>query len=425
MKLENELLGAGELLIDHKKDIFFARSSAATCTNCPLEADQRSKKRSNKPSGVDTAHLCVDTSILSQKHVLRETTSGVDTVLLCLDTSSLSQKLSLRPMLGVSTHVCVVSTHFEFFAKSKMQRHVNVFGRGFLSGNFRASRSQDILWTHGTINAPYPLGFWRSTHLLFKSPEFSRRFQKKAPSGRPYHVEIPSFQLSRNGSPAFQFFLPTVKPPSLPIFLSIMPPKQTPKRGAKSRAAARGVVIEEPQPERRRKFRHDLPKRKGVSSPSGTPSKRGRLSPQSKGKSPMPSRYPRRKLLPDSSDSDEEDSSSESSDSSGTPAETTSGVDIVLLCVDTSSLSQKPSLRPVLGVSTHFTCFAWGLRRWRPGFTVLSVKTTDLGVALRMQQPDPSHSTSECAVSRCHVLKATVDPAAFMLPRARGLCMVM
>ncbi|MQM03908.1 hypothetical protein Taro_036698 [Colocasia esculenta] len=35
-----ELLGAGELWIDHKKDIFFPRSSTATCTNCPLEADQ-------------------------------------------------------------------------------------------------------------------------------------------------------------------------------------------------------------------------------------------------------------------------------------------------------------------------------------------------------------------------------------------------
>ncbi|MQM06237.1 hypothetical protein Taro_039059 [Colocasia esculenta] len=35
-----ELLGAGELWIDHKKDIFFPRSSSATCTNCPLEANQ-------------------------------------------------------------------------------------------------------------------------------------------------------------------------------------------------------------------------------------------------------------------------------------------------------------------------------------------------------------------------------------------------
>ncbi|MQL84869.1 hypothetical protein Taro_017376 [Colocasia esculenta] len=40
-----ELLGAGELWIYHKKDIFFPRSSAATCTNRPLEADQRRRPR--------------------------------------------------------------------------------------------------------------------------------------------------------------------------------------------------------------------------------------------------------------------------------------------------------------------------------------------------------------------------------------------
>ncbi|MQL92332.1 hypothetical protein Taro_024957, partial [Colocasia esculenta] len=38
-----ELLGAGELWIDHKKDIFFPHSSATTCTNRPLEANQRKK----------------------------------------------------------------------------------------------------------------------------------------------------------------------------------------------------------------------------------------------------------------------------------------------------------------------------------------------------------------------------------------------
>ncbi|MQL70145.1 hypothetical protein Taro_002440 [Colocasia esculenta] len=40
-----ELLGAGELWIDHMKDIFFPRSSVATCTNRPLEADQRVKEK--------------------------------------------------------------------------------------------------------------------------------------------------------------------------------------------------------------------------------------------------------------------------------------------------------------------------------------------------------------------------------------------
>ncbi|MQL79976.1 hypothetical protein Taro_012419 [Colocasia esculenta] len=37
-----ELLVAGELWIIHKKLIFFPRSSATTCTNRPLEVDQRS-----------------------------------------------------------------------------------------------------------------------------------------------------------------------------------------------------------------------------------------------------------------------------------------------------------------------------------------------------------------------------------------------
>ncbi|MQM03870.1 hypothetical protein Taro_036660 [Colocasia esculenta] len=75
-----------------------------------------------------------------------------------------------------------------------------------------------------------------------------------------------------------------------------MAPKKTPKRGAKSRAAAKGVVIEEPPVERRSKFRHDPSKRKTDSVHTGTPSKRGRSTPQSKGKSPMPSRYPKRKV---------------------------------------------------------------------------------------------------------------------------------
>ncbi|MQM17186.1 hypothetical protein Taro_050155 [Colocasia esculenta] len=38
-----EFLVAGELWIDHKKDIFFPRLSVATCTNRPIEVDQRRK----------------------------------------------------------------------------------------------------------------------------------------------------------------------------------------------------------------------------------------------------------------------------------------------------------------------------------------------------------------------------------------------
>ncbi|MQL70333.1 hypothetical protein Taro_002643, partial [Colocasia esculenta] len=52
--------------------------------------------------GVDTVHLCVDTSSLSQKPFA----CGVDT-------SSLSQKLSLKTMPVVSTQCPVVSTHFD------------------------------------------------------------------------------------------------------------------------------------------------------------------------------------------------------------------------------------------------------------------------------------------------------------------------
>ncbi|MQM06712.1 hypothetical protein Taro_039533 [Colocasia esculenta] len=39
-----ELLVAEELWNDHKKLFFFPFSSAATCTNCPLEVDQRRLK---------------------------------------------------------------------------------------------------------------------------------------------------------------------------------------------------------------------------------------------------------------------------------------------------------------------------------------------------------------------------------------------
>ncbi|MQM05399.1 hypothetical protein Taro_038207 [Colocasia esculenta] len=53
-----ELLGAGELWIDHKKDIFFPRSSAATCTNCPLEADQRITLCQNRESLVRNPKHC-------------------------------------------------------------------------------------------------------------------------------------------------------------------------------------------------------------------------------------------------------------------------------------------------------------------------------------------------------------------------------
>ncbi|MQL74401.1 hypothetical protein Taro_006757 [Colocasia esculenta] len=79
--------------------------------------------------------------------------------------------------------------------------------------------------------------------------------------------------------------------------------------GAKSKAAEKGVVIKELPVDRRSKFRHDPYKRKSDFGHSGTPSKWGRSTPQSNGKSPMTSIYPKRKVLHDSSDSYEDGSS--------------------------------------------------------------------------------------------------------------------
>ncbi|MQM23232.1 hypothetical protein Taro_056295, partial [Colocasia esculenta] len=53
-----EFLVAGELCIDHKKDIFFPRSSAATCTNHPLEVDQRTTLCQNRESLVHNPKHC-------------------------------------------------------------------------------------------------------------------------------------------------------------------------------------------------------------------------------------------------------------------------------------------------------------------------------------------------------------------------------
>ncbi|MQM14224.1 hypothetical protein Taro_047155, partial [Colocasia esculenta] len=47
-------------------------------------------------------------------------------------------------------------------------------------------------------------------------------------------------------------------------------------------------------------------------------------------------------------------------------------------------------------------------------------KATDLGVAFRMRQPDPSRSALELAVSRRRVQNATEDTVAFRLPKAKG-----
>ncbi|MQM10926.1 hypothetical protein Taro_043826 [Colocasia esculenta] len=53
-----ELLVAGELWIDHKKGIFFPRSSAATYRNRPLEVDQRTTMCQKRESLVRNPKHC-------------------------------------------------------------------------------------------------------------------------------------------------------------------------------------------------------------------------------------------------------------------------------------------------------------------------------------------------------------------------------
>ncbi|MQM19677.1 hypothetical protein Taro_052685 [Colocasia esculenta] len=98
--------------------------------------------------------------------------------------------------------------------------------------------------------------------------------------------------------------------------LDFTAPKQTPRRGAKARAASKGVVIQERPMEQWSKYRNDPSNRKPDSIPSGTPSKYSKTTPQDEGKSVMPSRYPKRQILRDSSSSEESSSSS----AEGTPS---------------------------------------------------------------------------------------------------------
>ncbi|MQL99727.1 hypothetical protein Taro_032457 [Colocasia esculenta] len=73
-----ELLGAEELWIDHKKDIFFPRSSSATCTNCPLEADQRRRPYERDGPVGRVLRSCHDST---NRRVLKATKRSVATLL--------------------------------------------------------------------------------------------------------------------------------------------------------------------------------------------------------------------------------------------------------------------------------------------------------------------------------------------------------
>ncbi|MQL69545.1 hypothetical protein Taro_001840 [Colocasia esculenta] len=96
-----------------------------------------------------------------------------------------------------------------------------------------------------------------------------------------------------------------------------------PHRGARSRAHAKPIAVEEQPVERRSKCRHDPTQQPGGSSASPTPSKRGRASSSSRGPSQRGSAHPRRKILASSPDVSE-DSSSTSSESSQPSEETPS-----------------------------------------------------------------------------------------------------
>ncbi|MQL77949.1 hypothetical protein Taro_010369 [Colocasia esculenta] len=92
-----------------------------------------------------------------------------------------------------------------------------------------------------------------------------------------------------------------------------MATKQAPSRGAKSRATARPIPVDDAPPsERRTKRRHDPAEQPGPSSASPSSAKRGRASSSGRGRG---SAYPRRNIL-DSSPEVSEKSTSSSSESS-------------------------------------------------------------------------------------------------------------
>ncbi|MQL75474.1 hypothetical protein Taro_007845 [Colocasia esculenta] len=100
-----------------------------------------------------------------------------------------------------------------------------------------------------------------------------------------------------------------------------MAPKQMPRRGARPRATARPIAVEEQPTERRSKRRHDPVAQPGGYSASSTPSKRGRASSSSRGPSQWGSAHPRRKILASSPEVSTESSSTSSGSSQ--PSEAT------------------------------------------------------------------------------------------------------
>ncbi|MQL87838.1 hypothetical protein Taro_020382, partial [Colocasia esculenta] len=107
-------------------------------------------------------------------------------------------------------------------------------------------------------------------------------------------------------------FIPSSPSSALPVPLASMAPKQAPRRGARSRATARPIPVEEAPPtERRSKRRHDPVEQPGPSSASPSSSKRGR-TPSARGRG---STNPRRRILVSSPEASAESSSPSSGSS--------------------------------------------------------------------------------------------------------------
>ncbi|MQM14447.1 hypothetical protein Taro_047381 [Colocasia esculenta] len=85
-----EFLVAGEQKITHTKPFFFPFLSAATCTNHPLEVDQRTNTFCK--GSVDTTMSGVDTMVQNKGRNVKKSPSQVDTSPEQVDTREPSQK---------------------------------------------------------------------------------------------------------------------------------------------------------------------------------------------------------------------------------------------------------------------------------------------------------------------------------------------
>ncbi|MQM19000.1 hypothetical protein Taro_052000 [Colocasia esculenta] len=147
-------------------------------------------------------------------------------------------------------------------------------------------------------------------------------------------------------------FLPSSPSSAIPLHLVSMAPKQAPRRGARSRATARPIQVEDAPPtERRTKRRHDPAEQPGPSSASPSSAKRGRTS-SGRGRG---SENPRRRILVSSPDVSEESSSSSSSEA--TPSKSVHEGKIILKpravdLTDTQLVAAFPEIRSFFSFQT-------------------------------------------------------------------------